>query len=59
MFFPRQGNATFGAAAGKTVGALNDVTDGWFVNTTRLLWVNGLGPCPLALFSPIYLSQEF
>ncbi|GAB1315250.1 hypothetical protein MFIFM68171_05460 [Madurella fahalii] len=41
LLFPPQGNATFGAAAGKTVGMLNELTDGWFVNTTRLIWLNG------------------
>ncbi|KXX79502.1 putative serine protease EDA2 [Madurella mycetomatis] len=41
LLFPPQGNATFGAAAGKTEVMLNEMTDGWFVNTTRLIWLDG------------------
>jgi hypothetical protein len=41
LFFPPQGNVTFGAAVGKTEQMVNALTGGWFVNTTRLVWVNG------------------
>ncbi|KAK4113371.1 hypothetical protein N656DRAFT_707943 [Canariomyces notabilis] len=41
LFFSPQENVTFGAAAGKTEQMVNGLTGGWFVNTTRLIWVNG------------------
>lgn len=41
LMFPDQNGVKYGLANGKTAEALNDLTDGWFVNTTRLLWVNG------------------
>ncbi|KAK4459815.1 putative serine protease EDA2 [Cladorrhinum samala] len=40
-FFPSQRQAKSSASNGRTAEALNAMTDGWFVNTTRLLWVNG------------------
>lgn len=43
LFFPREDNYTYGSAAGKTAEDVNTWTDGWnLVNTTRLLWANGL-----------------
>lgn len=42
MYFPRQGNYTYGSAAGRTTELVNDMTHGWdLTNTTRLLWANG------------------
>jgi hypothetical protein len=42
LFFPQDGNYTYGSAAGKTADDLNVGTKGWdLTNTTRLLWVNG------------------
>ncbi|KAK0652468.1 putative serine peptidase [Cercophora newfieldiana] len=42
LYFPRQGNATYGSAVGRTTELLNALTDGWDLkNTTRLLWANG------------------
>ncbi|KAK1756745.1 hypothetical protein QBC47DRAFT_377545 [Echria macrotheca] len=42
LFFPPEGNATYGSATGKTTDMLNAMTGGWDLdNTTRLLWVNG------------------
>ncbi|KAH8911725.1 serine carboxypeptidase S28 [Coniochaeta sp. PMI_546] len=42
LFFPRDGNFTYGSAIGKTAETLNSWTQGWnLTNTTRLLWVNG------------------
>lgn len=42
LFFPRDGNYTYGSAAGKTAETLNAWTQGWnLTDTTRLIWVNG------------------
>jgi len=42
LFFPPQGEFSFGSAKGKTAGDLNVQTEGWMrTNTTRVLWVNG------------------
>ncbi|MCJ1288096.1 hypothetical protein MMC26_007451 [Xylographa opegraphella] len=42
LFFPPEGNTTYGAAAGATVAAVNAYTHGWDIaNTTRLIWTNG------------------
>ena len=42
LFFPPDGNYTYGSAAGKTAEGLNAWTEGWnLTDTTRLLWVNG------------------
>ena len=42
LWFPPEGNYTFGAAAGKTVDDVNAYTGGWdIVNTTRLTWTAG------------------
>ncbi|KAK3369928.1 putative serine peptidase [Podospora didyma] len=42
VFFPKEGNATFGSHGGKTAHDVNRLTDGWnLTNTTRVLWVNG------------------
>ncbi|MCJ1433440.1 hypothetical protein MMC27_002800 [Xylographa pallens] len=42
LFFPPEGNYTYGAAAGATVAAVNAYTHGWDItNSTRLLWTNG------------------
>jgi len=42
LYFPKQGNATYGSADGRTTDLLNTITDGWNLkNTTRLLWANG------------------
>ena len=42
LFFPSEGNATFGSATGKTVDDVNAYTKGWeLTNTTRLTWTNG------------------
>ncbi|KAK0619056.1 putative serine peptidase [Immersiella caudata] len=42
LYFPKQGNATYGSAAGKTAEQLNALTEGWGLKgTTRLLWANG------------------
>ncbi|KAK8209937.1 peptidase S28 [Phyllosticta paracitricarpa] len=41
LFFPAEGNFTYGSASGKTVDDVNAVTGGWFMNTTRLVWTNG------------------
>ena len=42
LFFPPEGNYTYGSKTGKTVDDVNKYTKGWDnTNTTRLLWVNG------------------
>lgn len=42
LFFPKEGDLTYGSAAGKTAETLNAYTEGWnLTNTTRLIWVNG------------------
>ncbi|KAM7186467.1 serine carboxypeptidase S28 [Rhypophila sp. PSN 637] len=42
LLFPAEDGVTYGSAAGKTADSLNAWTGGWnFVNTTRVLWVNG------------------
>ncbi|KAK2023486.1 serine carboxypeptidase S28 [Colletotrichum zoysiae] len=42
LFFPKQGDFTYGAAQGKTADDVNSRTDGWlFTNSTRLIWTNG------------------
>ena len=42
LFFPAEGNYTYGSATGKTVDDVNAYTGGWnHVNTTRLTWTNG------------------
>ena len=42
LFFPPEGNYTYGSADGKTVADVNRFTGGWSVtNTTRLTWTNG------------------
>ncbi|KAI9649333.1 hypothetical protein NHQ30_001905 [Ciborinia camelliae] len=42
LFFPTEGNYTYGSAKGATVEDVNKLTKGWdSVNTTRLIWING------------------
>lgn len=41
LFFPPEGEFTYGHAKGKTVDDVNAYTGGWFTNTTRLVWTNG------------------
>lgn len=42
LFFPQEGEYTYGSKAGKTAAALNQRTKGWFLeDTKRLFWVNG------------------
>ena len=41
LFFPPEGEYTYGSARGKTVEDVNAYTGGWFANTTRLIWTNG------------------
>ncbi|KAL8377977.1 hypothetical protein RB595_008590 [Gaeumannomyces hyphopodioides] len=42
LFFPEQGNHTYGSDDGATDLQLNQLTGGWnLTNTTRLLWING------------------
>lgn len=42
LFFPTEGNLTFGSNAGKSVTDVNAFTGGWNIqNTTRLTWTNG------------------
>jgi len=42
LFFPKEGNFTFGSNAGKTVNTVNAFTGGWDIaNTERLTWTNG------------------
>lgn len=41
LFFPAEGEFTYGHAEGKTVEDVNAYTGGWFTNTTRLVWTNG------------------
>ncbi|POR33927.1 Thymus-specific serine protease [Tolypocladium paradoxum] len=41
-FFPDVGSFTYGLKKGRTVEQVNAKTGGWdYVNTTRLMWVNG------------------
>lgn len=42
--FPPQGEYTYGLAKGRTVETLNSRTGGWFLNASRLVWVNGYVP---------------
>lgn len=41
LFFPSEGNFTYGSARGLSVADVNAYTGGWDMNTTRVLWVNG------------------
>ncbi|KAF2089831.1 serine-type peptidase [Saccharata proteae CBS 121410] len=41
LFFPPEGDYTYGSASGKTVEDVNTWTGGWDMNTTRLIWTNG------------------
>jgi len=42
LFFPPEGNYTYGSKLGKTTEDVNKYTLGWdLTNTTRLMWVNG------------------
>ncbi|KAK8211846.1 putative serine peptidase [Phyllosticta capitalensis] len=41
LFFPSEGNFTYGSARGLSVDDVNAYTGGWDMNTTRVLWVNG------------------
>lgn len=41
LFFPPEGEYTYGHAEGKTVDDVNAYTGGWNTNTTRLVWTNG------------------
>lgn len=42
LFFPTEGNYTYGSNTGKTVTDVNKFTGGWSAkNTTRLIWTNG------------------
>ncbi|KAF4991400.1 hypothetical protein FDECE_14055 [Fusarium decemcellulare] len=42
LFFPTQGNYTYGLASGRTVKEVNDFTGGWSDrDRTRLIWING------------------
>lgn len=50
LFFPEDGNYTYGSNAGRTAEDLNALTAGWdLTNTTRLLWANGFVP-PLFIY---------
>jgi hypothetical protein len=43
LYFPKDGNFTYGSKAGRTAEDVNAVTEGWnLTDTTRLLWANGL-----------------
>lgn len=43
LYFPKDGNFTYGSNAGRTAEDVNAVTEGWnLTDTTRLLWANGL-----------------
>ncbi len=42
LYFPPEDGYTYGIAKGKTTDEVNAYSGGWdFVNTTRLVWVNG------------------
>ncbi|KAM0451596.1 hypothetical protein ACHAPV_009937 [Trichoderma viride] len=42
LFFPKEGEYTYGIAEGKTTADVNEVTGGWYnVNTHRLQWAAG------------------
>lgn len=42
LFFPKEGEYTYGIAEGKTTANVNEVTGGWYnVNTHRLQWAAG------------------
>ncbi|KAK4175357.1 putative serine protease [Triangularia setosa] len=41
LMFPNQGDTRSGLSSGKTAEDVNQLTGGWFVNTTRLIWTNG------------------
>ena len=42
LYFPPEGNYTFGSDLGRTVEDVNAYTGGWDErNTTRLIWTNG------------------
>lgn len=42
LYFPPEGNYSFGSDLGKTVDDVNAYTAGWDErNTTRLIWTNG------------------
>ncbi|KAH7061304.1 peptidase S28 [Macrophomina phaseolina] len=41
LYFPAEGEYTYGHARGETVDDVNAYTGGWFTNTTKLVWANG------------------